>query len=478
MIFTQKWHVLATCFALTLFAAVTCVKFSVYAQDLPPLPPPEQGEQGSPIEQEGIERRLVNSASAEAPSLLKKYFDPQQGASVTDLIRRALASNADLAATRLDIERARARLRQAGLRPNPILDFEQTSGRLAGTRGDTASSAGVILPLELFGKRERRIDLARAELEAAEAEFADRERRLAAQVRSAYVDALAALRELQITVDLNDLDAQTARVIQARVTEGESAPLEQNLMNVEVDRLRSRRTLIEGKLEAALLRLKTFAGIPVNEPLRLSEDLSNVSLPPSAGSLDAALEIALRNRPDLRLARLTEEVAQAGLRLARAQGMPDVNLSARYSRDRSLLDDAPIRPFVDKGSSLTFGVSISLPLLNRNQGAREEASASIAQAAQRRLFIEQLVRAEISSAYRRYEAAHAAVATYGQGVISRSSENVRVIREAYGAGAFRITDLIVEQRRFVDSQREFIEALAEQYRALADLQSAMGLPVK
>lgn len=49
---------------------------------------------------------------------------------------------------------------------------------------------------------------------------------------------------------------------------------------------------------------------------------------------------------------------------------------------------------------------------------------------------------------------------------------------AYKAGAFRVTDLLVEQRRYVDSQREFIETLAERYRALADLQSAIGATVQ
>ncbi|HWP45065.1 MAG TPA: hypothetical protein VNO14_17615, partial [Blastocatellia bacterium] len=54
---------------------------------------------------------------------------------------------------------------------------------------------------------------------------------------------------------------------------------------------------------------------------------------------------------------------------------------------------------------------------------------------------------------------------------------IRSVRGAYEIGAFRITDLLVEQRRFIDLQREFIEALAERYRALADLQAAMGIPV-
>ncbi len=84
------------------------------------------------------------------------------------------------------------------------------------------------------------------------------------------------------------------------------------------------------------------------------------------------------------------------------------------------------------------------------------------------------MRAEVASALARYQAAQASLATFEQGVIARSNENIRAIRAAYDVGAFRVTDLIAEQRRLLDSQREYTEALAERYRALADLQSAMG----
>jgi hypothetical protein len=52
---------------------------------------------------------------------LSSYLDPVQGSSSDELVRRALAANAELSAVRLDIERGRARLRQAGLRPNPTV---------------------------------------------------------------------------------------------------------------------------------------------------------------------------------------------------------------------------------------------------------------------------------------------------------------------------------------------------------------------
>jgi outer membrane protein, heavy metal efflux system len=417
-----------------------------------------------------------NTTVATANPTLAAYFDPIQGASSGDLIRRALASNAEFAAARLEVERARARLRQAGLRPNPTIDFEQTTGRLTGSAGERETTLGFALPLEVSGQRKRRVELARAELEAVEAEIADRERRLVAEIRASHAEVLAALRELEITDELTNVDQQTARVVEVRVTEGDSAPIELNLLRSEIDRLRSRRALVEGRLQAAFLRLKNLVGVPHGEPLRLSENLNAQILTEPPPSVEAAIDIALRTRPDLRFARLSEEVAQAGLRLARSQGKPDVTAFTRYTKSSAVFDDTPIGVLRDKDRLLTFGVTIGIPVFNTNQGAKAEAEAVILQSRRRREFAESLVRTEVASAYARYEAAKKSLEIFEQSVLERSRQNIRTVRGAYEIGAFRITDLLVEQRRFIDSQREFIEALAEQYRSLADIQTAMGIP--
>lgn len=405
------------------------------------------------------------------------YFDPAQGTSSGDLVRRALGANRELAAARLERGRARARLRQAGLRPNPTADFEQTTGRLTGSAGESETSVGVSLPLELGGQRRRRIELARAELEAVEAEVAERERRLAVEVLAAHAEALAALRELETTEGLTDLDLKTVLVVQARVEEGDAAPLELNLLRAEVERLRARRALVEGRLQAALLRLKAVAGIPTEEPLRLREDIEAPGLARPPSSPEAAVEVALRTRPDLRLARLNEEVARAGLRLARSQGTPDVTAFTRYTRGRSSFDDTPVGVLRDRDRTLTFGVSVGIPVFNRNQGAKEEAAVAISQATARREFAEAAVRAEVASAYARYGAAQRAVLTLETGVIQRSADNIRTMRAAYEIGAFSVTELLAEQRRLIDSQRDLTEALTERYRALLDLQAAVGATV-
>lgn len=443
-----------------------------------------------PSTKEGIvsrhtDTRLPRAQETNAPAAantgvfsttLSLYVDSVQGASSDDLVRRALDTNSDLGAARLDVERARSRVRQAGLRANPTFDFEQTTGKFTGSTGERETTIGFSLPLEVNGQRQSKVSLAQAELEAVQAEVADRERRLTSEVRGVYAEALAAIRELEITEGINNLDVQTARIVEARVTEGESAPLELNLLRAETERLKSRRALVEGRLQATLLRLKSLTGISPAAPLRIREDLT---APPShkpSTSLEAALDMAWQARPDLRLARLMEKVAQAGLELARAQGRPDVTAFSKYSTNRTVFENTPVGVIRDRDKVLSFGVSISIPLFNRNQGAKAESITAILQAQRRREFIEQLVRAEVTSAYARYEAAQSALNIFEQGVLARSTENIKSMRGAYELGAFRMTDLLSEQRRLLDSQREYTEALTERYKALSDLLSAIGTP--
>lgn len=406
-------------------------------------------------------------------SVLPGYYNAQDGVSINELIERALQTNQDLAAARLEIEKAKARLDQAGLRPNPTLEFEQESGRLVGNGGDGNFTMGASLPIEIYGRREARINLARISIGASEAEVRNRERILVANVLTNYAEALAALRELEATENLLELDLQTTRFVQIRVNEGDTPPLELSLLQAEVERLRSRRELAEGRLQSSLTQLKMLAGLPFEEPLRLREQIGSAILPTLPTTPDAAVEIGLRTRPDVLLARIEEQVSTAGLRLIRAGSRPDLTAYTRYSQGRSVIDTS-IGNFPQRDRSLTFGVAIGIPVFNKNQGAKAEAEINIKQAQARLEFAERVVRGEILAAYQKIEAANRAVSTLEMAAIPRMTKNVETFRKVYEIGEIKITNLINEQRRLLDANRDLTEALTLRYRANADLLVALG----
>lgn len=167
-----------------------------------------------------------------------------------------------------------------------------------------------------------------------DAEIVNFERRVAADVLKNYADALAFLRELETLVNILELDLQTTRFVQIRVNEGDTAPLELNLLQVEVERIRSKRELAEGHLQATLTKLKLLSGLSFVEPPPLSEQINTAILPQIPISIETSIEAALKKRPDVLLAQIEEQVAAAGLLLVRAQSKPDSTAYSRFTEGR------------------------------------------------------------------------------------------------------------------------------------------------
>ena len=410
-------------------------------------------------------------------SVIANYHSQTDGMMLSEIINRAFETNGEIKIARLEIDKARARLIQAGLRSNPTLEVEQSSGRLVGSAGDRELSVGFALPLDIYGQRSRRMDLARAEITLKETEIVARQRELAGRVFSAYTEALTSLREIQVLEELLDLDARTVRFVQIRVNEGETPPLELNLLQTEVDRLRARRQLVEGKLQAAISQLKFYAGVPSEQPLRLREEITTALIPLLPATIETSILVGLKNRPEIRLAELDEQLASAGLRLIRSQSRPDLTAYTRYTQGRAGFDD-PRGSYFQSDRSLTFGVAIGLPVFNKNQGAKAEAEIAIRQAQERRIFAEQVIKNEVITAFQRIEAARRSLNILETAVLPRSRENIETIRKVYELGELKITDLIAEQRKLLEANRDLTETLTERYRAQADLFIALGLTLE
>jgi cobalt-zinc-cadmium efflux system outer membrane protein len=192
-------------------------------------------------------------ASEKQASTYARLIDPANGMTADDLVRYAFEHNGELAAARATIAEARGRWRQAGLKPNPMLE---TSGTQAATSSDNNLMVGVELPLELGGRRRARVTVAEREIELREAEVRDFERRLAADVRVKCADAIGAARNLKFTEDLLELTRNSHRLIRTRVELGKSAPLDQNMVWVELNKTEVMRIGFESKAEVAALELK------------------------------------------------------------------------------------------------------------------------------------------------------------------------------------------------------------------------------
>jgi cobalt-zinc-cadmium efflux system outer membrane protein len=425
-------------------------------------------------------RLSVIKASLSLPpnSSLTKYFDPQIGITVEQAVAYALEHNGDLLAARKEIDAASALVKQATLRANPKVDAG-LSKTITGT--DNNITINGMLPLELGGRRPARIRVAERELEMRRQDVANRERMLAADVRAKFGEALAAILKLGFDEDLITASQRSYNLVAARVTEGGTAPLEQNMVLVELNRLRSMRETAEGKAQIEMLELRNLIGMVPEEPLRLRGDFNDVIAP--LLPLADATERALSERPDLRLAKAAESFAEARIEQARAEGRLDASLVAGYQRMdfgyplNGINDAGQLRPIQGTFHYFTLGVSLELPVRNKNQGAIEATVAEAEGSKRRREFLELTVRREVVSAYALYNSTARAAQIFRGGVKDQANANLDVVRQTYELGSKTLIDYLGEQRRFIELQNGYIDALLDTYKARVEIERAVASPI-
>ena len=358
-----------------------------------------------------------------------------------------------------------------------MIDVERKE-QLNGSDNDTM--IGGTLPLELGGRRSARILVAQRELEMKERLLTDRERLLAAEVKSKFGQALGEMLKLAFTENLLTTTDHGYRLVAARVTEGRTAPLEQNMVLVEVNRIRSLRETGEGKVQIALLELRNLIGMTPEEPLRLRGDLN--SNPEPLPSVAVVTEVALKERPDVQAARAAESLAEALIQEARSSGRLDASVIARYELmnfgfpQKGFDDAGRLVPINGRFHSLAVGVNIYLPVRNRNQGGIEAAVAEKEAATRRREFTELTVRREVAASFARYEQSMRAVEIYRVGVRDQANANLDIVRQTYELGSKTLLDFIAEQRRFIEVETSFIDSLLETYLAQVDIERATSSP--
>src|SRR3989449_2104577 len=399
----------------------------------------------------------------------------QPGAELTvdEVVARALADSPDLRAARAEIDAAAGRLQQAGLRPNPMLEL----GGQKALSPDNNVMIGLTLPLDLNGRKEGRVAVAERELQMKRAQVRDRERRLAADVRMKAGELLAARRSLAVTDDLLGVNRDALRLVRDRVGQGATPALEENLMLVEVNRLDAMRQLVASRLEIASLQLKALAGMAPDAPLALRGDPAPSGAPPLAGE---AVRQALAAAPHLDAARADVAMGAAKIRKERAEGRWDASVNVGYQRQdvgfdlNGVTSSGATRPIQDVFHYFGAGVSIVLPVRNRNQGNIAAASAE-AQAAERRLqFAELTVRQGGAAAPPPYAAGRRSLGIYEPGGRDVAARNPIVVRPTHALGRGSLLDVIAEQRRYIEIENGYTDTLKQVYDATVEIDRAIG----
>lgn len=371
-------------------------------------------------------------------------------------LERAGVVSPALEAASADVRAAEAGRRVAGLRPNPSVTVEAEnvagSGQYRGTRSLDATTS-LTLPIELGGKRSARIAVADARTDRASIQAAIAQADLRFNVVRAYAEAASAERRLVTARDQARIANETLRAAQIRVQAGRASPIE--VQRADVARVNADAALVrdERAVEVALFSLSRIIGQPISGLLD-AEWFTHI--PTTYGPLRP---IESAGTLVMAAANADFAIADAGVRLARSQRVPDLTLGAGARRFEQTNDTAAI-----------FSLSIPIPLFNNGRAALSQATAERQRAdAQRRLTAldvdQTIARAQADAA----NAATSAEAASGP-ALAAAEEAARIARIGYREGKFSQLDLLDAERTLAATRATAIDALLSYHIAQAQLE--------
>jgi outer membrane protein, heavy metal efflux system len=372
----------------------------------------------------------------------------------------ALYFSPEMQAARARLAGAEAAIVTAGARPNPIFDFSP------GVPSPYLLALDFAVPIETKGKRGYRIRSARNLDQAARFDLADSAWKVRSGVRRALLDHLLASRSLELFRSEEQVRTEQVRILQQRFVAGDIPRPEVDLARIELSKTHLSISAAEGQVAETKAALAAAMGIPVAGLEGLDFAWSGLDSPPSAQSFSPQ-EIrrdAVLDRLDIRRSLAQYAAAEADLQLEIAKQYPDVQIAPGYT-------------YEEKNSFFTLGISMTLPLFNRNQGPIAEAEARRKEAAATFLQKQAQVIGDSERALAVYSAALNELAEADQTLRQLQNTQLRTTQLAVAVGEEDRLTLNGMQLESAVVARARLDALSRAQIALGDLENAVQRPL-
>lgn len=397
----------------------------------------------------------VVQAQATLPTITTPSAAPP-AADVNALVQAAVAGNPRLARANALVEAARGRVVQAGLKPNPVFSF--TADEL----GDRTGPMGILSPqvsqeFVLGGKLSLGQAVAAKEVDRAALDALGERYAVVSAVRVAAYD-LAALRQraevLAEVVGIAEKSAEQAKKAEKNpngvLTRGDVLPLE-----LDLERFRAEQDSVQREIPAAERRLAAAMGDARAAVGPLTVDLA---APLPEYDLDQARDAVMEYHPEVRSAAVAVDRAQAAVRRAEAELVPNVTGSVGYVRQNQ-----------NQSNDWSVGVSVPLVLWNKNQGNIRAARAEVVAAVLDVTRTQNALADRLATAHRTYAAAKARAERYKSSVIPKAEENLSFLRLQQEKGVVEPLKVLIAQRSVVEAKLEYNRTVGEAWRAAAEL---------
>ena len=370
-------------------------------------------------------------------------------------LQAAIANNPDLAAAQWDIDIARGGRQQAGLIPNPVASVDVEDTR----RDSRTTSIKLSQALELGGKRGARIEVAERAQDAAALTLEQRRNALRADVIAGFYGALRAQERLELAQRSLALAERGLVVAKGRVTAGKASPVEATRAQVQLSEIRLEFNRAQIGLSDAYRSLAASTGSAAPDFQSVAAQRQSSPPLPATAQLLARLE----QTPELRLAELQIQQSEASVGLEKAQRIPDLDVSigSQY--------DAGVRERVN-----LVGVSMPIPLFNRNQGNVLAASRRADQARDLRNATELRLRTETRQALDLWQTANTELQAFNQQILPAAQSAVDSATRGFEMGKFNFLDVLDAQRTLIAARTQYLAATAQATDAWVRIERIYG----
>lgn len=382
------------------------------------------------------------------------------------VIAMTLTQNPELAAFSLEKRVREARTLQSGLLPNPELGITVEDAAGTGQTGGFGRSETTIRLsqlIELGGKRAARIQAGTLSQKLADWDYEIKRMDILTQASKAFIEVLKSQQKLSLANDFIRLGEQITNAVSERVKAGKVPAIEKTKAEVALSVLRIEKARSRLELENARRRLSALWG--ESNPQFDSVDgdhFDNTSPPPDLENLIGQLS----QNPLLSRWSTAVEERQAQLEVEISKEIPNLTLSGGYRRLEETSDNA-----------LVFGVSIPLPLFNRNQGAIDEARSLLAKTEKEKRAFELKTTRALSETYGALTFSYGQVISIKTEILPGAQKAVDAVGEGYQFGKFGLLDALDSQKTYFQARSQYLEALADYHKALADVERLTGAPL-
>ena len=375
----------------------------------------------------------------------------------------ALLDNPTFQASSWEVRAADARRLQESLWPNPEIEaeVEEFAGDNSGFR-DSETSVVLSQAILLGGKLAKRTRVAKLERDVAGWEYETQRLDVLTEVAKAFVAVLGSQRKVELAKETVRIAEGASAAAADRVASGAASPVEQTRAQVALAGARNELLQATQQLRMARIRLASTWGSADPRFTRAEGDLDVDLALPKLGFLARRMS----QNPEMMRAAVAHTQRQAALELAKSKRVPDLTVRAGYKRVEA-----------ENANSFIAGLSLPLPIFDRNQGGIREARANLRKSKWEQQATEVQVRSALATAHSALAAAVEQRRAFKDEILPGAESAFEAIREGYRQGTFDYLDFLTAQQSLADTRMQHADVLVSLHEAAADVERLIGEPL-